>query len=30
MEETTQNTVKRKGLMKSMPDLIQRNFWLLL
>ena len=30
MEEPKQNTSKRKGLMQSMPDLIQRNFWLLL
>ena len=30
MEETTQNTAKKKGLMQSMPDMIQRNFWLLL
>ncbi|MBR2397059.1 MAG: hypothetical protein IKB00_10705 [Bacteroidaceae bacterium] len=30
MEEATQNTAKKKGLMQSMPDMIQRNFWLLL
>lgn len=25
-----QNTAKKKGFMQSMPDFIQRNFWLLL
>lgn len=30
MEDATQNSSKKKGLMQSMPDLIQRNFWLLL
>lgn len=30
MEENVQNKPRRKGLMQSMPDLIQRNFWLLL
>ena len=29
MENQTRNTAKRKGLMQSMPDFIQRNFWLL-
>ena len=29
MDSQTQNTAKRKGLMQSMPDFIQRNFWLL-
>ena len=29
-ENSTDNTVKRKGFMRSMPDFIQRNVWLLL
>jgi hypothetical protein len=29
MEEQVQNTTKKKGFMQSMPDFIQRNFWLL-
>ncbi|MBO7111112.1 MAG: hypothetical protein J6W18_04100 [Bacteroidaceae bacterium] len=30
MEDKTQKTRTRKGLMQSMPDLVQRNLWLLL
>ncbi len=30
MEDATQKKTGRKGLMNSMPDLIQRNLWLLL
>jgi hypothetical protein len=30
MEDATQKKPSRKGLMNSMPDLIQRNLWLLL